>query len=137
MLTEGSAGIRLCKGAYKEPASIAYPKKHDVNATFVRLLKILLDAAKDGRGYPGIATHDDKIIQIAKTYATQTHISPDRFEFQMLYGIRTALQAQLVAEGYRVRAYVPFGTQWFSYFMRRMAERPANLWFFVSNFVKR
>ncbi|MFQ6126572.1 MAG: proline dehydrogenase family protein [Candidatus Heimdallarchaeota archaeon] len=132
-----AASIRLCKGSYKEPASVAYPKKRDVDTAYLRQMKILLKAAKENRGYPAIATHDIKIIKAAKTYATENNISHDCFEFQMLYGIRTALQEQLVAEGYRLRIYVPFGTQWYPYFMRRLAERPANLWFFVSNFFRR
>lgn len=131
------AGIRLCKGAYKEPPSVAYPKKGDVDAAYVREMKTLLDAAHDGRGYPGIATHDEAIIGEAKRYAADRSISPDVFEFQMLHGVRNALQRALVSEGYRMRVYVPFGTQWYPYFMRRLAERPANVWFFVSNFFKR
>ncbi|MFQ6125528.1 MAG: proline dehydrogenase family protein [Candidatus Heimdallarchaeota archaeon] len=132
-----SAGIRLCKGGYKEPISVAYPKKRDVDAAYLRQMKILLKAAKENHGYPGIATHDIKIIEVAKSYATENNIPHDCFEFQMLYGIRTVLQEQLAAEGYRMRIYVPFGTQWYPYFIRRLAERPANLWFFVSNFLRR
>ncbi len=136
-MAEDGAGVRLCKGAYKEPSSIAYPKKRDVDAAYVRDMKILLDAAKEGRGYPGIATHDEKIIEAAKAYAAERQISPDRYEFQMLHGVRTAAQEQLVAEGYRMRIYVPYGTYWYPYTMRRLAERPANLWFFVSNLFRR
>jgi proline dehydrogenase len=136
-LAAEGADIRLCKGAYKEPASVAYPKKADVDAAYVRQMKVLLDAAKEGRGYPAIATHDEKIITQAKAYADQNGIPRDRYEFQMLYGVRTALQEQLIAEGYRMRVYVPFGEQWYPYVMRRLAERPANLWFFASNFFRK
>jgi proline dehydrogenase len=136
-LTAGGAGVRLCKGAYKEPLDIAYPSKRDVDAAYLRQTRALLDAAGDGRGYPGIATHDEQLIQAARDYVTRQAIPRDRFEFQMLYGVRGALQKQLAAEGCRVRVYVPFGTQWYPYFMRRLAERPANLWFFVSNFFRR
>ncbi len=136
-LAAEGAGIRLCKGAYKEPASIAYPRKRDVDKAFVRQMKVLLDAASEGRGYPGIATHDEAIIEQAKAYASEWGIPRDRFEFQRLYGVRSALQKQLAAEGYRVRIYVPFGMRWYPYFMRRLAERPANLWFFVSNLLRR
>lgn len=130
------AGVRLCKGAYKEPHDVAYPRKSDVDAAYVRQMKVLLDAAKAGRGYPGIATHDEKIIEAAKAYVAAQSIPRERFEFQMLYGVRSAMQAQLVTEGYRMRVYVPFGEQWYPYFVRRLAERPANLWFFISNFFR-
>ena len=129
--------IRLCKGAYKEPASVAYPKKVEVDKAYERHTAILLDAAKEGRGYPGIATHDEKLIQAAKAYAAAHDIPLTNFEFQMLHGIRTALQDELARDGYRVRVYVPFGGYWYPYFMRRLAERPANLWFFASNFFRR
>jgi proline dehydrogenase len=119
------ARIRLVKGAYREPASVAYPKKSDVDAAYVRLMKRLLS---DGT-YPAIATHDEAMIQEAQRYATERQIAKDRFEFQMLYGIRRDLQASLVAQGYRVRVYIPFGRQWFPYFMRRLGERPANVGF--------
>jgi proline dehydrogenase len=131
------AGIRLCKGAYKEPPSVAHPKKSDVDAAYVREMKALLDAAQAGRGYPGIATHDEAIISEARRYTAAQDIPADAFEFQMLYGVRNALQRELAGEGYGMRVYVPFGTQWYPYFMRRLAERPANVWFFVSNFFKR
>lgn len=136
-LVAGGAGVRLCKGAYKEPPTIAYPKKRQVDEAYLRLMKVLLDAAKEGRGYPGLATHDERIIEAARAYAAEHNIPRDRFEFQMLYGVRRALQERLVREGYRVRVYVPFGEQWYPYFMRRLAERPANLWFFVSNFFRK
>jgi len=136
MAREG-AGIRLCKGAYKEPAAVAHPKKADVDAAYVRQMKALLDAAHAGRGYPGIATHDEAIIDEAKRYAAEQGIATEAYEFQMLYGVRIALQDQLAAAGYGMRVYVPFGTQWYPYFVRRLAERPANVWFFVSNLFKR
>jgi proline dehydrogenase len=119
------ARVRLVKGAYREPKSIAYQKKADVDAAYVRLLKLLLDAGH----YPAIATHDPAMIAIAKQYAADRGIGSDRFEFQMLYGIRRDLQAALLAEGYRVRVYIPFGREWFPYFMRRLGERPANVGF--------
>ncbi len=135
-LAAEGASLRLCKGAYKEPPAVAYPKKDDVDAAYVRQMKVLLDAAKVGRGYPGIATHDEKIIAIAKAYAAEQNIPRDRFEFQMLHGIRSGLQEQLAAEGFGMRVYVPFGPHWYPYFMRRLAERPANVWFFASNFFR-
>jgi proline dehydrogenase len=135
-LADEGAGIRLCKGAYKEPAAVAYPKKADVDAAYVRQMKVLLDAAHAGRGYPGIATHDEAIIEEAKRYAAAQGIAANAYEFQMLYGVRSGLQQQLAAAGYGMRVYVPFGTQWYPYFMRRLAERPANVWFFVSNLFK-
>jgi proline dehydrogenase len=121
--------IRLCKGAYKEPADIAFQKKSDVDANYVKLMKILL---KSGI-YHGLATHDERIINQAKTFARSEGIAPDAFEFQMLYGIRRDLQQQLVREGWRMRVYIPFGTEWHSYFMRRLAERPANVFFVARN----
>ncbi len=146
MLKEGIT-FRLIKGAYKEPPELAYPKKADVDANFDLLTKILMDAAleqkskisKDGRTppIPAIATHDEKRIEFAKQYAQKINLDKQAFEFQMLHGIRRDLQDQLAAEGYLVRVYVPFGTQWYPYFMRRLAERPANLWFFISNFFKK
>jgi proline dehydrogenase len=117
--------VRLCKGAYLEPESVALPRKADVDRNYVELMKLLLDEGE----YPAIATHDEKIIQQAKAYSSSRGISPDRFEFQMLYGIRRDLQRRLVAEGYRLRLYVPFGKAWYPYFMRRLAERPANVFF--------
>ena len=121
--------IRLCKGAYKEPEEIAFQKKSDVDANYVRLMKILMKSGV----YHGLATHDEKIIQQAKAFATQEQIPPDAFEFQMLYGIRRDLQRRLVREGWRMRVYVPFGTEWYPYFMRRLAERPANALFLARN----
>lgn len=135
-LAREGVDIRLCKGAYREPASVAYPRKKDVDAAYVREMKVLLDAATNGGGYPGIATHDVKIIAATKAYAAECKIPLDRFEFQMLNGVRPALQQSLVDEGYGMRVYVPFGTQWYPYFMRRLAERPANLLFFLSNLLR-
>jgi proline dehydrogenase len=119
------ARIRLVKGAYKEPKAIAYQKKSDVDAAYARLMKQLLSEGN----YPAIATHDPTMIAAAKQYAAAHAIAADRFEFQMLYGIRRDLQASLLAEGYRVRIYIPFGCEWFPYFMRRLGERPANVAF--------
>jgi len=119
--------VRLVKGAYLEPRAIAYRRKADVDAAYARLMKTLLI---DGR-YPAIATHDPAMIDLAKSFAAEHGITADRFEFQMLYGIRRDLQARLVAEGYRVRIYVPFGGEWFPYFMRRLGERPANVGFVI------
>jgi len=121
--------LRLCKGAYKEPPELAFPKKEDVDANFVKLMKLLLPSGI----YHGIATHDPAMIRATKEFAREKNIARDQFEFQMLYGIRTDLQQQLVREGYRLRVYIPFGTDWFPYFMRRLAERPANLVFFLRN----
>jgi proline dehydrogenase len=122
--------IRLVKGAYKEPSQIAYPHKKDVDANFIKLIKILLPSGI----YHALATHDPKMIEAAIRFAAEQKISKDKFEFQMLFGIRTDLQSQLVRQGYRVRVYIPFGRDWFPYFMRRLAERPANLLFFAKNF---
>jgi proline dehydrogenase len=121
--------IRLVKGAYKESPKIAFPKKADVDANYVKLMRILLASGV----YNAIATHDPKMIDATKRFAVESNIARDRFEFQMLYGIRTDLQGQLVREGYRVRAYIPYGEDWFPYFMRRLAERPANLLFFAKH----
>jgi proline dehydrogenase len=123
------ARIRLVKGAYKEPKTVAYQKKEDVDAAFVRLMRLLID----GGTYPAIATHDPAMIAATKSYVAERGIGKDRFEFQMLYGIRRDLQTSLIAEGYRMRIYVPFGNEWFPYFMRRLGERPANVWFVVRN----
>jgi proline dehydrogenase len=121
--------VRLVKGAYKEPAEIAFPAKADVDANFVSLMKILLPSGI----YHGIATHDPRMIDATKDFASSNGIGKQIFEFQMLYGIRTDLQRQLIGEGYRLRVYIPFGTDWYPYFMRRLAERPANLTFFLRN----
>ena len=119
--------VRLVKGAYKEPKEVAYQKKSEVDAAFVELMQLLLDEGT----YPAIATHDADMIEAAKAYARSKNYPNDRFEFQMLYGIRRDLQSALVKEGYRVRVYVPFGKQWYPYFMRRLGERPANVAFVV------
>jgi proline dehydrogenase len=124
--------VRLVKGAYQEPPSIAYPNKSDVDANFVRLMRRLLESG----AYPAIATHDAAIIAAAQDYVRERSIAPDRFEFQMLYGVRRDLQLRLVRDGWRVRVYVPFGSQWFPYMMRRLAERPANLWFVLRNLLR-
>ena len=124
--------IRLCKGAYKEPAEIAFPLKSDVDANYVKLMKILM---KSGI-YHGLATHDESIIQQATAFAKSEKLSPDSFEFQMLYGIRRDLQRRLVRKGWRVRIYIPFGTEWYPYFMRRLGERPANVLFIARNLLR-
>jgi len=124
--------VRLCKGAYKEPASVAFAEKKDVDANYIKCVHELL-----GNGnYPGIATHDPAIINEVKRYVAEKNIDRSRFEFQMLYGVRRDLQEQLVKEGYRMRVYVPFGTQWYPYLMRRLAERPANVAFITGNVVR-
>jgi len=119
------ARVRLVKGAYKEPASVAWQQKGDVDAAFVRLMRLLLDEGT----YPAIATHDEAILAATRAYAGERSISSDRFEFQMLYGVRRDLQSSLASAGHRMRVYVPFGRQWFPYFMRRLGERPANVGF--------
>lgn len=119
------ARVRLVKGAYKEPASLAYQKKAEVDSAYVRLMELLLEEGT----YPAIATHDPAILEKTRAHAARRGVTNDRFEFQMLYGIRRDLQASLLARGYRVRVYVPFGREWFPYFMRRLGERPANLGF--------
>ena len=124
--------VRICKGAYKEPPEVAYPGKKDVDASYVRCMHTLM---RDGN-YPGIATHDEALVEEAKRFAAAEGIGRDRFEFQMLYGVRRDLQEQLVREGYNVRCYVPFGTQWYPYLMRRLAERPANMAFMTGSVVK-
>ena len=124
--------VRLCKGAYKEPAEAAFPRKADVDANFVLLSRMLLASPV----YHALATHDEKMIAAAKSFAGQCGINPSRFEFQMLYGVRRDLQRRLVREGYRVRVYVPFGREWYPYFMRRLAERPANVLFLARNFFR-
>jgi proline dehydrogenase len=124
--------IRLVKGAYKESPRIAFRHKKDVDANFIKLMKILLPSGI----YHALATHDPKMIEAAIRFAAEQNITKDRFEFQMLYGIRTDLQNRLVRQGYRVRVYIPFGKDWFPYFMRRLAERPANLVFFAKNFLR-
>ncbi len=130
--------VRLCKGAYKEPPDKAFPAKKDVDANYVQLAHALLAAAKTNPAlYPAIATHDEKMIAAAKQFAASNEVPRSSFEFQMLHGIRRELQTALAVEGYNVRVYVPYGTEWYPYVMRRLAERPANLWFFVSNWMRR
>jgi proline dehydrogenase len=124
--------IRLCKGAYKEPMEVAFSRKRDVDTNYVKLMRILLSSGF----YHAIATHDPHMIAETIRWAAEKQISKDDFEFQMLYGVRTDLQRRLVRDGYRVRIYVPYGQEWFPYFMRRLAERPANLSFFVRNFFR-
>ncbi|MBN1964795.1 MAG: proline dehydrogenase family protein [Anaerolineae bacterium] len=136
-LKQEGAFVRLCKGAYKEPPEVAYPDKKDVDASYVRLMQgYLADGAAPPGTYLGIATHDVRMIDAAREIITAHDVPADRYEFQMLYGIRSDLQRELVQQGYKMRVYVPFGTEWYPYFMRRLAERPANLWFFVSNLLR-
>ena len=126
-LVKLGARIRLCKGAYNEPPTVAFPKKEDVDANYIKLMKILLTSGI----YHGIATHDEKIIAATKRFAAEQRVSADKFEFQMLYGIRRDLQEALVREGHRMRVYVPYGKEWYPYLVRRLAERPANIGFFL------
>jgi proline dehydrogenase len=125
--------IRLCKGAYKEPAEIAFQDKADVDANFVQLMKILLKSGV----YHGIATHDPKMIDATIAFARSENIPPSKFEFQMLYGVRRDLQQQLVRDGWGMRVYIPFGTEWYPYLMRRLAERPANAIFILKNLLRK
>ena len=124
--------IRLCKGAYKEPPDIAFQEKSEVDANYVKLMKVLLKSGV----YHGLATHDENIIKEAKAFAIREKIPRDSFEFQMLHGIRRDLQQSLVRDGWRMRVYVPFGTEWYPYFMRRLAERPANVFFIAKNILR-
>jgi proline dehydrogenase len=130
-LIEAGARVRLCKGAYKEPAAVAYQERAEVDAAYVRLMERLMLAAR----LPAIATHDPAIIRRAVAFARANGIGPERFEFQMLYGIRRDLQTALARDGWRVRVYVPFGREWWPYFMRRLAERPANVLFLLRSLV--
>jgi len=147
-LSAAGARIRLVKGAYDEPRELAFPKKRDVDANFDRMAQELVEAAQaagslpvstDGRIPPlaAIATHDPRRIRLVQDYARKVGFPKTALEFQMLYGIRRDLQEQCRSEGYPVRVYVPYGTHWYSYFMRRLAERPANVWFFLSNFLRK
>jgi proline dehydrogenase len=131
-LSELRIPVRLCKGAYREPASVAFPRKADVDANYLRLMKLLLSEGI----YPAIASHDEDIVREAVHFVTAQDIAPDRFEFQMLYGIRRDLQRELVSKNFRLRLYVPYGDAWYPYFMRRLAERPANLLFLAKNLVR-
>jgi proline dehydrogenase len=126
------ARIRLCKGAYNEPAEVAFPDKKDVDANYVAQMKVLLSSGV----YHGIATHDERMIAATVEHAGREGIAKDAFEFQMLYGVRRDLQVQLARDGYPVRVYVPYGKHWYPYFMRRLAERPANVWFIMKNMLK-
>jgi len=131
-LLKAGARIRLCKGAYDEPASAAFPEKARVDENYIRLMKTLLASGL----YHGIATHDENMIAATKAFARERAIAPDQFEFQMLYGVRRDLQQSLIDEGCRLRVYVPYGRFWYPYFMRRLAERPANVWFVLKNMMK-
>jgi proline dehydrogenase len=131
-MNELGARVRLCKGAYAEPPEVAFQERDEVDGNFVALMKLLL---KEGT-YPGIATHDDAMIEATVTFARAEGIESDAFEFQMLHGVRRDLQQQLVKEGFRVRVYIPFGESWYPYLMRRLAERPANLAFLAGSVVK-
>jgi proline dehydrogenase len=129
--------IRLCKGAYKEAPEIAFPAKADVDANYVKLMKRVASFSKDGKGvFCGIATHDEVIVDQMRTFVRENNIDKHAFEFQMLYGVRRDLQRKLAAEGFGVRVYIPFGPEWYPYFMRRLAERPANVLFLAKNFFK-
>lgn len=131
-LNEMDANIRIVKGAYKEPPEHAYPNKFDVDENYKKLVELRLLAGH----YTAIASHDEKIIDWAKEFTARHNISKDRFEFQMLYGVRMGWQEQLASEGYRVRCYVPYGEMWYPYFTRRIAERPGNAWFVLKNLLK-
>lgn len=147
-LLKSATRFRLCKGAYKEPAQVAFPEKSDVDNNYDKITAMLMDASRangspagseDGRTppIPAIATHDVKRIEFARAYAEKIGLDRNAYEFQMLHGIRRDIQEELSQAGYRVRIYVPFGTQWYPYFMRRLAERPANVWFILSNILRR
>jgi proline dehydrogenase len=127
------ARVRLCKGAYNEPAEVAFPRKEDVDANYAKLTRLLLTEGN----YPAIATHDSRLIEYTKRFAAKRGISPSKFEFQMLYGVRREAQVELVRQGYNMRVYVPYGREWYPYFMRRLAERPANVVFVMSNMFRR
>ena len=140
--------MRLCKGAYKEPGEVAYPRKADVDESYDRLAQLMMDGAlatgcpavsQDGRFPPpvALATHDERRINFARGYAHKIGLPKESLEFQMLFGIRRDLQEGLSKEGFPVRVYVPYGSEWYPYYVRRLAERPANLWFFISNFFRK
>lgn len=130
------ANVRLVKGAYKEPPAVAFPQKKDVDANYLKLAELFLSSEQANGAFLALATHDKRIIDWAKQFTREQHVAPNRFEFQMLYGIRSDLQRELAAAGYPMRVYVPYGSQWYPYFMRRLAERPANVIFLVSNLFK-
>src|SRR4029450_6585258 len=131
-LIKPPARIRICKGAYNEPPEVAFPDKKDVDDNYVRVMKLLLSSG----AYHGVATHDPKMIDATVDHAQKQGIGKDKFEFQMLYGIRRDLQTKLAHDGYNLRVYVPYGKHWYPYFMRRLAERPANIWFVLRNLFK-
>ncbi|MGA2740013.1 MAG: proline dehydrogenase family protein [Bryobacteraceae bacterium] len=133
MLCARGIRVRLCKGAYLEPPTVAFKSKAEVDRNFVELMNLLLETGV----YPGIATHDEKIVEQTKRFVESRKIARDSFEFQMLYGIRRDIQKRLVNEGYRLRLYVPYGQAWYPYFMRRLAERPANVFFLARNLLRR
>ncbi len=136
-LIEEGASVRLCKGAYAESAEVAFVDKADTDENYVKMMQLLLsEKARENKVLFGAATHDHNMIQATIAYTKATNIPKDAFEFQMLYGIQRKMQESLINQGYQCRVYVPFGTAWYSYFVRRLAERPANLWFFLSNFVR-
>lgn len=139
-LRRAGATVRLCKGAYKERADVAFPSKADVDANMVRLMQLMLDGTvtmpRNARPFLAMATHDEQMIAATRAYAEELAVPVDAFEFQMLYGIRRDLQERLVSDGYQMRVYVPFGTEWYSYYMRRMAERPANVRFVLNALLK-
>lgn len=132
-LNRVGARVRLCKGAYKEPASIAYQKMDDIRSAYLRLAELLITQGH----YPGIATHDDLLIDAVKRFVAEQGINRDRFEFQMLYGLRPEAQERLVQQGYHLRVYVPYGPEWLPYFYRRLRERKENIWFVVKNLFKK
>ena len=132
LMAQGTAHLRLCKGAYDEPPAVAFQEKSEVDQSMTRLIRLMLESQAQFPGtYPAVASHDHRIINWTKAYAYHHQIATDRFEFQMLYGIRRDLQQHLVDQGYRMRVYIPYGTRWYPYYMRRLAERPANLFFFA------
>ncbi|HEX3251303.1 MAG TPA: proline dehydrogenase family protein [Pyrinomonadaceae bacterium] len=126
------ARIRICKGAYSEPPEVAFPEKKDVDANYIKVMQLLLNSGT----YHGIATHDPKMIDATIDFATREGIGKEKYEFQMLYGVRRDLQRQLARDGFNIRIYVPYGKHWYPYFMRRLAERPANIWFVLKNLAK-
>ena len=133
MLCDRGIPVRLCKGAYDEPQSVAFASKAEVDENYIAQTKVLLDRG----AYPALATHDERMIDAALAHIRERKIQPDRFEFQMLYGIRRDLQSRLVSAGYRLRLYVPYGDAWYPYFMRRLAERPANVFFLARNLLRK
>jgi proline dehydrogenase len=132
-LSEAGIPVRLCKGAYREDPDVAFRKKRDVDANYLKLMWLLFERGT----YPGIASHDETLIRKALRYCTERKLASDRFEFQMLYGIRRDVQRQIIQNGYRLRLYVPYGDAWYPYFMRRLAERPANVLFLAKNLLRR